>query len=305
MKIGQGYWGAVALLGSVIACSTTGNAVICQHDEILVSGHCVARPERRATTRSIEVGPELRPSPQPSASSQPPPPPPAPSEFGRAPAASAGGGTGPDSTGVPSATSRLVPVRAFLRSAEIPPQAIGAYGVVAFRAKATPANRDRLLMVCQAFVAALPPQKSVPSTVSVGDQMLTIWPLDEPASPEADKDDCPFAIAHYDLYGGDAAIADAERQGAKLGADGPFLIGWSPSNSRGVPDKLVLVVDMSAYTSQDSFDHAFQFWKQKIVEDPSLWRTGFSIEAIRLAVRDFADTYGDTILAAAVSVWKK
>jgi hypothetical protein len=30
-----------------------------------------------------------------------------------------------------------------------------------------------------------------------------------------------------------------------------------------------------------------------------------SIEAIRLAVRDFADGYGDTILKAAVSIWKK
>ena len=45
--------------------------------------------------------------------------------------------------------------------------------------------------------------------------------------------------------------------------------------------------------------------KQKIVEDPLLWRTGFAIEAIRLAVRDFADGDGDTILKAAVSIWKK
>jgi hypothetical protein len=200
---------------------------------------------------------------------------------------------------------QLVPVRAYLRSSEIPPPSIGAYGVVAFRAKPTSASRSRLLMACAAFVASIPPQKSVPGTVRIRDEMLTIWPLDDPSSPNAAKDDCNFAIDHYDLYGGDSAIADAKNQGAELGADGPFLIGWSPSNSRGVPDKLVLVVDMSLYNSQDSFDHAFQFWKQKIVEDPSLWRTGFSIEAIRLAVRDFADHYGDTILTAAVSVWKK
>jgi hypothetical protein len=200
---------------------------------------------------------------------------------------------------------KLVPVRAYLRSSEIPPPTVGAYGVVAFRAKPTPASRSRLLMTSTAFVASIEAQKSLPSTVAVSDQMLTIWPLDDPSSPNAEKDDCDFAIDHYDLYAADTAIADAETQGAKFGDDGPFLIGWSPSNTRGVPDKLVLVVDMSRYSSQDSFDHAFQFWKQEIVENPALWRTGFSIEAIRLAARDFADHYGDTILKAAVSVWKK
>jgi len=199
----------------------------------------------------------------------------------------------------------LVPVRAYLRSADIPPPSIGAYGIVAFRAKPTAATRSRLLMTCAAYVASIPAQKSIPGSIPITDQMLTIWPLDEPSSPKADKDDCEFAIDHYDLYGADSAIADAEKQGAKFGEDGPFLIGWSPSNARGVADKLVLVIDMSSYTSQDSFDHAFLFWKQKIVEDPTLWRTGFSIEAIRLAVRDFADGYGDTILKAAVSIWKK
>jgi hypothetical protein len=199
---------------------------------------------------------------------------------------------------------QLVPVRAYLRSSEIPPASIGAYGIVAFRARPTSASRSRLLMACAAYVASIPPQKSVPDSVSVSDEMLTIWPLDDPSSPEAAKDDCNFAIDHYDLYGGDSAIADAEKQGAKFGADGPFLIGWSPANSRGVSDKLVLVVDMSLYDSQDSFDQAFQFWKQKIVEDPTLWRKGFSIDGVRLAIRDFADHYGDTILSAAISVWK-
>jgi hypothetical protein len=204
-----------------------------------------------------------------------------------------------------SSDQQLVPVRAYLRSTEIPPASIGAYGIVAFRAKPTSANRSRLLMTCAAFVTSIPPQKSVPDSVSVSDEMLTIWPLDDPSSPEAAKDDCDFAIDHYDLYSADSAIGDAEKQGAKFGADGPFLIGWSPATARGAPDNLVLVVDMSLYDSQDSFNQAFQFWKQKIVEDPSLWRKGFSVEGVRLAIRDFADHYGDTILTAAISVWKK
>jgi hypothetical protein len=57
--------------------------------------------------------------------------------------------------------------------------------------------------------------------------------------------------------------------------------------------------------SQDSFDQAFRSGNRRSSKTPSLWRTGFSIEAIRLAARDFADHYGDAILKAAVSVWKK
>jgi hypothetical protein len=194
---------------------------------------------------------------------------------------------------------QLVPVREFLRSADIPPAEFGAYGVMALRAKPTSVTRDRLKMACASFIAYLARQTDVPKSIPLSDQMVTIWPLDSPNADEAKKDNCEFALDHYELYGADSAISDAAKQGAQFGNDGPFLIGWSPSNTRGVPDKLVLVVDMSSYDSQDSFNQALRFWKEKIVEDPTLWRTGFSIERFRLSVRDFVDHYGETILAAA------
>jgi hypothetical protein len=134
------------------------------------------------------------------------------------------------------------------------------------------------------------------------DQMLTIWPLDDPSAQRAIADDCKFVIEHYDLYGGFSAIRDAKRQGAKLDGRGPFLIGWSPSNTRGIPDKVVLVVDLSSFESQDSFDNAFLFWQTKIVEDPMLWRSGFSIEGIRLVIRDFVDHYGQDVMKA-TRIW--
>jgi hypothetical protein len=327
-----------------LACPVSAHALICPPGQKEISGRCVAvqhhhhwdgrRPAADIVVPGSPPGRRLNLELAPAAGHAPPLPSITASPAGAAassghsgessrPAAdivvksgSAPGGR-PDAEFVPATAGpplreaeasnnrKLVPVRAYLRSSDIPPPTVGAYGVVAFRARPTPASRSRLLMTCTAFVASIEAQKSLPSTVAISDQMLTIWPLDDPSSPNAEKDDCDFAIDHYDLYAADTAIADAETQGAKFGDDGPFLIGWSPSNTRGVPDKLVLVVDMSRYSSQDSFDHAFQFWKQEIVENPSLWRTGFSIEAIRLAARDFADHYGDTILKAAVSVWKK
>ena len=193
----------------------------------------------------------------------------------------------------------LVPARVFLRAADVPPPSIGAYGIVALRSKPTSANRERLLRTCAAFVAHLPRQEVLPASIPLSDQMLTIWPLDDPNATGAKNDDCNFIIDHYDLFGGISAIQDAQRQGATLGGVGPFLIGWSPSNARGVPDKVVLVLDLSSFESQDSFDQAFLFWQKKIVEDPTLWRWGFSMAGLRLAIRDFVDHYG----ADVIKIW--
>jgi len=210
--------------------------------------------------------------------------------------------TTPGPSGGPTAPAgpmrELVPTRAYVRATDIPPPGIGAYGVVSFRARPTSATRARLLMTCAAYKAYLPPQMSLPSSVRIGDQMLTIWPLDNPSAPQALADNCSYAIDHYDLYGGISAIRDAERQGAKLDGDGPFLLGWSPSTARGSPNKLVLVIDMSLFASQDSFNQAFLFWQKKVVQSPELWRHGFEIVEFRLAVKDFADQYGSSVIEA-------
>jgi len=202
---------------------------------------------------------------------------------------------------VPTASRapQLVPVREFLRGADIPPVGFGAYGIMALRAKPTPGDRARLKMACASFVSTLARAADVPKSVPLSDQMVTVWPLDAPDAAQARNDNCDFLLEHYELFAADSAIADAERQRAKVSGRGPFLIGWSPSNTRGVPDKVVLVVDMSSFESQDSFNQALLFWKQKVVEDPALWRSGFSLGRFRLSVRDFVDHYGQAILAAA------
>ncbi len=190
----------------------------------------------------------------------------------------------------------LQPVRAFMRARDIPPQGVGAYGVVAMRSLPTPASRDRLTRFCTALLAHLPPQGA--SEFPQSQQMVTVWPLDQPDAEPAKSGDCGFALDHYDLQGGLSAIADAGRQHARLDGQGPFLLGWSPSVTRGVPDKVVLVVDMSTFETQESFDEACQYWQQKVIEDPELWRSGFAMERLRLSIADFVDHYGSAILGA-------
>jgi hypothetical protein len=204
----------------------------------------------------------------------------------------------PPESSPPAPWLPLTPARAFMPAKDIPQRDVGAYGVVALKAKSTRASRERLGMACQAFLASLPPQKSLPPGIPIAQQMITIWPIDNPQAIDPDDSDCNVLLDRYDLYGGLAAVQDAVLQGKTLAGRGPFLIGWSPSNSRRVRDAVVLVIDMSAFDTQASFDEAFLFWQRKVVEDPALWRSGFSIEGIRLAVRDFADHYGNDILKA-------
>src|SRR5271169_2834534 len=90
-----------------------------------------------------------------------------------------------------------------------------------------------------------------------GHTMVTVWPLTNPDAPEAQAQSCDYLTSHYDLNGGLAAIRDARSPDHPLDGRGPFLVGWSPSNAREGKDAVVLVVDMSSYDSQASFDEVF------------------------------------------------
>lgn len=198
----------------------------------------------------------------------------------------------------PTATPRrpLHPARTFLSAADIPPSNVGAYGVLALRAKPTPATQARLKAVCAAFLASLPAQESLPRSLPVQDRMLTVWPLATAGAPDAKLEDCDYLLQNYDLHGGISAIQDADSQGNELRGQGPYLIGWSPASSRRSKDAVVLVLDLSLLESQQSFNDVFLLWQRRIVEDPALWRTGFSSERLRLVVRDFVDRYGQAIV---------
>lgn len=80
--------------------------------------------------------------------------------------------------------------------------------------------------------------------------------------------------------------------------EGATRVTRGGENTRGAPDQLVLVIDFTSIDSQDSINQMFKFWQTKIIQDHNLWRSGFSLQRIRLAVRDFADDYGADILKA-------
>ena len=94
--------------------------------------------------------------------------------------------------------------------------------------------------------------------------MITYWPITNKNTSEAQRADCGHLVANYALRLSLDAIQDADKRQERLASRrGPFLIAWAPSESRFVPDAVVLVLDLSDKDSQRSFTEVFQDWRQK------------------------------------------
>jgi hypothetical protein len=192
----------------------------------------------------------------------------------------------------------LQTVRALIEPSELPPRGVAAYGIVAFSSLALSTDIERYKFVCEAFKATLIPQESLPAETPLSVQMITFWPIRNKHTAGSIRADCSHLIENYDLETGLNAIRDADKQAEKLTERrGPFLVAWSPAESRYQSDSLVLVMDLSRLDGQANFLEIFQTWRQKIVDNPALWKGGFvDIESFRRTVRDTLDRYGEGIL---------
>jgi hypothetical protein len=104
-------------------------------------------------------------------------------------------------------------------------------------------------------------------------------------------------VSGYDLKTGLDAIHDADPKNNNLAERrGPFLIAWSPSESRYRGDSLVLIMDLSSIDEQESFMEVFKSWRHKITDDPAIWKKGFDVESVRRTVKEIVDHYGESIL---------
>ena len=194
---------------------------------------------------------------------------------------------------------RLWAVRALIEPPEMPPRDGVGYGIVAFTTRPLSHDIERYKSVCEAYKATLISVLELPPNTPPSEQMVTYWPITNKNTPEAQRADCPYLVSNYALRLGLDAIQDADKQNQELASRrGPFLIAWAPSESRFVPDAVVLVLDLSDKASQRSFIEVFQDWRQKITDNPEVWRrqNGFNIELVRRIIRDTFDRYGDGVL---------
>ena len=196
--------------------------------------------------------------------------------------------------------ARVVASRLFAGPGQYPPEEFAAYGILAFRSRASSHDRARHLMICEAYAASLPRASEL--DIDIADQMATVWPVDaDRSSDELNRMPgtgmCEIAVDHYGLAMALQALKDAELAGMVASGIGPFLLAWSPSGDKGKADALVLVTDLSGVTTFRQAQELLLQWSRDIEGDPSLWRNGWDLERVRLKVRLWVDDYGPRIMA--------
>jgi hypothetical protein len=199
----------------------------------------------------------------------------------------------------PSATPRVWATRIFAGPNQYPPTEFAAYGIVAFRARATQADRSRYNMICEAYVGGLPAFSEVNAPIQ--QQMATVWPIESNAVAtqlnNAQRASlCRNAIDRYGLVTSIKAIDAARRSGVPFNGIGPFLLAWSPPTTEGKLNALVLVADLSDVTTAAQAAEIFAQWSDDIQKDPDLWQRGWNIAKLRIKIQLWADRYGKQIL---------
>jgi hypothetical protein len=194
--------------------------------------------------------------------------------------------------------------RLFAGPSQYPPENFAAYGIVAFPSRATSSDRERHLMICEAYVGSLPHATELAVPIEV--QMATIWPLDS-NSVAADLNDrgsrqpaaiCETAVQAYGLAMAQQALHDAATAGVDVSGRGPFLLAWSPAAEKGESDAVVLKVDLSGVTTSAQTLELFQGWRTDIEGSPELWADGWDIDDLRITIRQWVDRFGPLIMAA-------
>jgi hypothetical protein len=165
--------------------------------------------------------------------------------------------------------------------------------LVAFKSLASTSDRQKYIMICKAYVRTLPHSPNVGAPVER--QMVTVWPIDTvdnalKASNPLEEETCEFVVNHYGLEAAHDALDDPQIARYVQGKRGPFLLAWAPTATKGTPDALVLVSDLSYVSTDESAKRLFERWREEIENDPSLWdNDGWSIEKISIKIADWAD----------------
>lgn len=213
-----------------------------------------------------------------------------------------------------SESSHVTPSRMFISAGQYPPDSFRAYGILAFPQRASPDTKKRHLMICNAYVSALPHSTELKG-VPLSSQMVTVWPIEN--TELATKVDlnttrgnvCEVAVDHYGLVVAKSALNDAAKaatvehdlvRGDTLDFNnlkqGPYLLAWAPGSKKGDPDALVLVIDLTRVNLPEHATNIFSRWIKEIEQDPTLWSNGWDIPALRLKLKLWADDLGDSLI---------
>jgi hypothetical protein len=201
----------------------------------------------------------------------------------------------PDQTS--AVPDEVVASRVFAVASDYPPEAFGAYAIVAFPLRPNSATRERYLRICREFWSVLPSANELKTPAAR--QMVTVWPVGSKTiartlNSRTPADKCEKAADNYDLPTALQAIAKARGGGADISGDrGPYLIAWAPDAK---PDAVVLVIDLSTAEESRHFETDFLQWRTRIQKHPALWSEGYGAQRTRNAIRDWVDRLGTKIV---------
>lgn len=180
-----------------------------------------------------------------------------------------------------------------------PPTDFAAYGILAFTSRASPRDRERHLLICQAYVNSVRLFSAIQKPTT--EQMVTVWPLASDAIAESlfqksDDEVCSGAVDGYGSVTADRAIRHAALAGAELSGLGPFLIAWSPPKKKGEKDAVVLVANLSGIHDYDAALKVMLQWVQDIERDPELWARGWNRSSLTRKIQRWFDHRGTLLL---------
>jgi hypothetical protein len=205
--------------------------------------------------------------------------------------------------------ARPIGTRLFITADAKIPEGYGAIAIVVFpRAPLGEADRQRALLICRAYVSALPDSRAMYALDPSRRQMVTVWPrrdllsyasVPAPTTEASLAKLCDTAVQNYYYEAAQTWLARVPtRAGIDVSKRGPFLIAWAPPNGFNDPRNPILIFDLSDFDQQDVISEAFSVWKDRIEADPQLWENGWDMTRWRLFTRASLDHYGPEILAA-------
>ena len=189
--------------------------------------------------------------------------------------------------------------RLFAGPGNYPPAEFAAYGILAFKSEASSYDRNRYVMICEAYISSIRQFDQLPVPVSA--QMATVWPVtgDDIAAAlmKAPRQEvCMRAVDAYGNVAADRALRDAALAGAELAGLGPYLLAWSPATKKGARDAIVLIADLSDVHDYAAALDVLLNWVRDIERDPSLWSSGWTLEKLRVTAQRWVDRRGPELL---------
>ena len=200
---------------------------------------------------------------------------------------------------------RVKASRLFAAENQYPPNSFAAYGIIAFRSRATEATSDRYIAICEGYLSSiLSFSDLVHKNVKPSQQMVTVWPLSSEnlanylnSNVGGSSYNCEEIVREINFTLSKNSIKTAESQmETKLTGDGPYLLAWSPSQNINEEETLVLSLNLSRVTNVQQATRMFIFWIDEIEKDSKLWSSGWNLERFRLKIMLASDRIGNDIL---------